>query len=632
MVMALYPKTYDVIVVGAGHAGCEAALAAARMGCSTLLLTISLDTVAHMPCSPSVGGVGKGHLVKEIDALGGQMARVADQTAIQYRTLNTSKGPAVWGTRTQNDKVRYRTAMKAVLEAQENLDIKETMVEGLLVEGTHGRLKVVGVVDHLGVEFMGKTVVLTTGTFLAGLIHIGERRIPAGRAGEFPANGLAKSLAELGFQMGRMKTGTPPRLKRSTIDFSRFRILEGDPQPRPFSLFTGEIPLPQVPCYMGHTTGKTHEIIRKHIHLSPLYSGAIKGVPARYCPSLEDKVMKFPHKECHHVILEPEGLDTQEIYASGLGNSLPYEIQMELVRSVPGLEEAEIMRPAYAIEYDFVQPTQLWPTLETKLVEGLYLAGQVNGTSGYEEAAAQGLWAGVNAALKVQGRPPFVLDRSQAYMAVMVDDLVTKGVREPYRMFTSRAEYRLILREDNADLRLMEKGYELGLISQEAVEEMRERRRLIEEEMERLKKTVVKPSPRVNKFLESVGTTPLESPASLAQLLKRPEITYEHFKGLDGGIRELPSRVVRQVEILCKYEGYLQRQEREVKRFQHLERILIPRDLDYDGVPGLSYEVRQLLREIRPRSLGQASRISGVTPAAISALMVYLEGLRRKAG
>ena len=630
--MAIYPKTYDVIVVGGGHAGCESALAAARMGCSTLLLTIFLDTVAHMPCSPSVGGVGKGHLVKEIDALGGQMARVADQTAIQYRTLNTSKGPAVWGTRTQNDKVRYRVVMKAVLEAQENLDVKETMVEELLVEEARGRRRVVGVRDHLGVEFMGETVVLTTGTFLAGLIHIGERRIPAGRAGEFPADSLARSLAELGFQMGRMKTGTPPRLKRSTIDFSVFDLLEGDPEPRPFSLFTREITLPQVPCHMGRTTETTHRLIRGHIHLSPLYSGAIKGVPARYCPSLEDKVMKFPEKEYHHVILEPEGLDTEEIYASGLGNSLPYEIQIRLVHSVPGLEEAEIMRPAYAIEYDFVQPTQLWPTLEAKLVEGLFMAGQVNGTSGYEEAAAQGLWAGINAALRVQGRPPFILDRSQAYMAVLVDDLMTRGVREPYRMFTSRAEYRLLLREDNADLRLMEKGYELGLIDKEALEEMQERRRLIEEEMRRLKKVFIRPSSQVNAYLESLGSSPLESPASLAQLLKRPEITYRHIEELDGQARNLPERVMRQVEILCKYEGYLARQEREVRRFQHLERILIPQDLDYDQVPGLSHEVRQLLKEIQPRSLGQASRISGVTPAAISALMVYLERLRRKAG
>ena len=621
-------RRYQVIVVGGGHAGCEAALAAARMGCNTLLLTGNLDTVAHMPCSPSVGGVGKGHLVREIDALGGQMGRVADQTAIQYRTLNTSNGPAVWGTRTQNDKWLYRTAMKTVLERQGNLH--EAMVEELVVESTASTKRVVGVRDHLGAEFTAETVVITTGTFLGGLIHIGERRIPAGRAGEFPAIGLSESLKKLGFQMGRMKTGTPPRLRRSTIDLSRFRVLEGDENPFPFSLYTRGVFLPQVVCHVGRTTEATHRIIREKIGLSPLYSGAIRGVPARYCPSLEDKVMRFPQKEFHQVIVEPEGLDTEETYVSGLGNSMPYEIQLEIVHSVPGLEEAEIMRPAYAIEYDFVQPTQLWPTLETKLVEGLFLAGQVNGTSGYEEAAAQGLWAGINAACKVQGRPPFVLDRSEAYMGVLVDDLVTKGVREPYRIFTSRAEYRLLLREDNADLRLMEKGHQLGLVSQDAVEEMRERRRMVEEEVKRLKRTFVKPTSRVNSVLERAGSSLLDEPASLDQLLKRPELGYRHVQEIEAQPRSLPPRVIRQVEVLCKYEGYLARQEREVKRFKHLERILLPEDLDYDQVSGLSNEAKELLKEIRPRSLGQASRISGITPAAISALMVHLEILRRR--
>ncbi len=621
---------YHVLVVGAGHAGCEAALASARMGCSTLLLTGNLDTIAHMPCSPSVGGVGKGHLVREIDALGGQMARVADQTAIQYRTLNTSNGPAVWGTRTQNDKWLYRTAMKAVLERQENLQLREAMVEELLVERARGRSRVVGVRDNLGSEFLADCVVITAGTFLEGLIHVGERRIPAGRAGEFPSLGLADSLRSLGFQMGRMKTGTPPRLKRSTIDLSPFRVLEGDENPIPFSLYTKGILLPQVSCHLGRTSPETHRIIRENIESSPLYSGAIKGVPARYCPSLEDKVMRFPKKEFHQVIVEPEGLDTEEIYASGLGNSMPYEIQVRLVRSVPGLEEAEILRPAYAIEYDFVQPTQLWPSLETKLVEGLFLAGQVNGTSGYEEAAAQGLWAGVNAACKVQGRPPFVLDRSEAYMGVLVDDLVTKGVREPYRIFTSRAEYRLLLREDNADLRLVERGYELGLVPVETVEEVRERKRLIEEEVERMKRTFVKPSVQVNAVLERAGSSPLEEPASLDQLLKRPELSYQEVSQLGGRVSPLHPKVARQVEILCKYEGYLARQEREVKRFKRLEGVPIPSDLDYNEVAGLSNEARELLSRVKPCSLGQASRISGITPAAISALMVHLEILRRK--
>ncbi len=619
--VSYYQKNYDVIVVGAGHAGCEAALAAARMGCSVLIMTIDLDGIAKMPCSPSIGGVAKGHLVKEIDALGGEMARITDKTALQYRTLNTKKGPAVRASRTQNDKIRYHIAMKEALEKEPSIDVKQAMVERLVVEGK----RVQGIEDQTGFGYCAPAVVLATGTFLRGLVHIGFSAIKAGRAGEFASYGLPDNLAELGFSLGRMKTGTPARLKQSTIDFSRFIRQDGDENPRPFSLFTKQITVHTIPCYIGHTNKTSHRIVRENLKRSALYGGRITGVPARYCPSIEDKIVKFADRDAHQIVLEPEGLDTEEIYASGLGNSLPMEVQIPFVRSVDGLEEAEIMRPAYAIEYDYVNPMQLSPTLETKAIEGLYMAGQINGTSGYEEAAAQGMWAGINAASKIQKRPPFVLDRSDAYMAVMVDDLITRGTNEPYRIFTSRAEYRLLLREDNADQRLMEKGHELGLIDSDAVKEMKEKQKEIAQEVRRIKATPVLPSQEVNECLTKKASNPITQSTTLGQLLKRPELHYEDLENLDGPRAFIDERISEKAEIEIKYEGYIERQRKEVERFRNLERMKIPPEFDYATIHGLSNELREKLSIVRPISLGQASRVPGITPAALSTLMVYLK-------
>ncbi|PIE74609.1 MAG: tRNA uridine-5-carboxymethylaminomethyl(34) synthesis enzyme MnmG [Deltaproteobacteria bacterium] len=617
--------SYDTAVIGAGHAGCEAALASARMGVKTILFAIDLDKVASMPCSPSIGGTGKGQLVKEIDALGGEMAKITDKTAIQYKTLNTKKGPAVHSSRTQNDKNRYHTEMKKVIEQCPGLDLKQAMIEKIIVEDS----KVKGLVDQTGFYYNAKTIIIATGTFMGGTVHIGESRIKAGRAGEFGSYGLPATLKELGFKLLRMKTGTPPRLKKNSIDFSKFQEHTADKNPKPFSFSNEKVQcLGNLPSYIGYTNQKNREIVLENIKRSSLYSGAIKGVSARYCPSFEDKAVKFPHREEHHVILEPEGIDTDEIYASGLGNSLPVEIQIPFVRAVKGLEEAVIIRPGYAIEYSVIKPEQLYPTLETKLVKGLYTAGQINGTSGYEEAAAQGLWAGINAASSILKKPPFILTRAMGYMGVMVDDLVTKGTSEPYRMFTSRVEYRLMLREDNANFRLAQKGYELGLISKEYVDMIREKTIKINNEINRIKNTIIKPSKEINLWLESQGSNQIDQGARLDKLMKRSEIGYDIVENFSPSPENIDDICKKQVEIEIKYEGYIERHKSEIEKFKNLEKIKIPESFSYKKINSLSNELREKLIRVSPINLGQASRIDGMTPSAISILMVALKAFK----
>ena len=613
---------YDVIVVGAGHAGIEACLAAARMGCKTLMLTLNLDHIGQMSCNPAIGGIGKGHLVKEIDALGGEMGRAIDETGIQFRMLNTKKGPAVRASRAQADKALYRQRMKRVLETCPGLTLRQGSVEKLIIRD--GEVK--GVETQIGERFDGRRIILTTGTFLNGLIHVGDRNFSAGRAGDFAAHGLSESLADLGFNIGRLKTGTCPRLDSRSIDYSKLQIQIGDESPIPFSFSNERITQRQVPCHITYTNAKTHEIIRAGIHRSPMYSGVIKSRGPRYCPSIEDKIVRFGDKERHQIFLEPEGLDTIEVYPNGLSTSLPLDVQIEMVHSIVGLEDAEIMRPGYAIEYDYVEPTQLYPSLETKLVRGLYHAGQINGTTGYEEAGAQGILAGINAVLSLRDEDPLVFSRDQAYMGVLVDDLVTKGTdSEPYRMFTSRAEYRLLLREDNADLRLTEIGYKIGLATPDSYHRLVEKRHAISELVTFLERTQLTSTQELNCWMESFGSSPLRNQTSLAVLLRRPEISLDQLHKLVPGMPKFSAHVEAEAEIQIKYEGYVNRQSEMVRRFQKMEQLKLPNDMDYFKIQGLSREVREKLSRIQPRSLGQASRISGITPAAMSLLSVYLK-------
>ena len=626
--MSYFAGDYDIAVIGAGHAGCEAALAAARLGMKTLIFSISLEAVANMPCNPHIGGSSKGHLVREIDALGGEMGKNIDKTMIQIKMLNTSKGPAVHSLRAQADRKKYQMEMKHTLEKQENLYIKQAEIVNIKVEGN----KVKSIETNVGAIYNVKALIVATGTYLKGKIFIGDFSEESGPDGVFPANKLSESLKEIGVNLIRFKTGTPARINRKSIDFSKMEVQKGDVNIIPFSFEDKIKNFEQVDCYLTYTNEKTHEIIRNNLHRSPLYAGQIAGTGPRYCPSIEDKVVRFAEKERHQVFVEPIGLDTDEMYIQGMSSSLPEDVQIAMYRTLPGLEKAEFTRPAYAIEYDCIDPSDLKLSLEYKTIEGLFFAGQTNGTSGYEEAACQGLIAGINATQKLKGKEPLILDRTEAYIGVLIDDIVTKGTNEPYRMMTSRAEYRLLLRQDNADLRLTEKGHEIGLISDERYERFIEKKKKIEEEKTRLETTTIKPTEEVNEFLIKCGTSPLSTGTKLSELLKRAEITYASLETIDKDRKELPEQVKEEVEIQIKYEGYIKMQEAQVEKFKKMEKKLLPENLDYSDIKGISLEARQKLNKHKPYSIGQASRISGVSPADISVLLVYIQTKNNRKG
>lgn len=613
---------YDIAVIGAGHAGCEAALACARMGMKTLMFSISLEAVANMPCNPHIGGSSKGHLVREIDCLGGEMGKNIDKTFTQLRMLNTSKGPAVYSLRAQADRKRYQEEMKHVLEKQENLFLKQAEIVDFIVE--NGKVK--SIETNIGAIYDVDAIIVATGTYLKGKIYIGETSYESGPDGVFPANKLSEALKREGVDLVRFKTGTPARINKNSIDFSKMEIQEGDKNPEAFSFEDKIDPnIEQLPCYLTYTNAKTHEIIRQNLHRSPLYGGEITGTGPRYCPSIEDKVVRFADKERHQIFVEPIGRNTDEMYIQGMSSSLPEDVQIAMYRTIPGLEHAEFTRPAYAIEYDCINPADLRLSLEYKKIDGLFFAGQTNGTSGYEEAACQGLIAGINASLKLKGKEPVILDRTQGYIGVLIDDIVTKGTNEPYRMMTSRAEYRLLLRQDNADLRLLEIGHEVGLISEERYQRFLNKKRQIEEEIGRVRRTIIKPKENVNEFLRNHNSSEITTGVSLADLVKRTELTYEELAEIDELRPELEEQVIKEVGIELKYEGYIKLQAEQVEKFKKLEQKLLPKEINYEEIKGLRLEARQKLNKIKPNSVGQASRISGVSPADISVLLIYLE-------